>query len=137
MPDEPFGFPPPDAGALSAEPFESDDGFGSERVSPPLSELLSDPLSEPLSEPASLPELASDRFDPGAGSDPPSEAAAARVEERDAELRSFFAQPVPLKWIVGAVNALRTGDAPHTGQLVGPSAVTEWMTSKRWLFGQR
>jgi hypothetical protein len=133
VPDEPFVLPLPDAGALSVEAFESDDGFVSARASPPLSELP----SEPLSDLESLPVPASVLVDPDPASDPPSEAAAARVEERDAELRSFFAQPVPLKWIVGAVKALRTGDAPHTGQLVGPSAVTEWMTSKRWLFGQR
>ena len=51
--------------------------------------------------------------------------------------RSFFAQPDPLKWIEGAENALRTGAAPQTGQRVGPSAVTPWITSNRWSFGQR
>src|SRR5436190_613885 len=51
--------------------------------------------------------------------------------------RSFFAQPEPLKWIVGAVTAFRTGAASQTGQVSGPAAVTEWMTSNRWPFGQR
>ena len=63
--------------------------------------------------------------------DDPSAAAAARVELDEAELRSFFAQPEPLKWIDGAVKALRTGDAPHTTHDSGPSAVTPWMTSNR------
>jgi hypothetical protein len=52
-------------------------------------------------------------------------AEAAGFEERAAVLRSFFAQPLPLKWIVGAVNALRTGDAPQIGQLDGLSADSE------------
>jgi hypothetical protein len=94
----------------------------------PLS--VPDPASAPPSEPepaASDPEL-----------DPPSaEAEAALDAERAAVLRSFFAQPLPRKWIVGAEKALRTGAAPQIGQTVGPSAVTEWMTSKRWPFGQR
>jgi hypothetical protein len=47
------------------------------------------------------------------------------------ERRSFLAQPDPLKWIAGAVKALRTGPPPHEGQLVGPSAWTPWMTSNR------
>jgi hypothetical protein len=56
---------------------------------------------------------------------------ASRDLDRAAVPRSFFAQPLPLKWIVGGANALRTGDAPQIGHAVGPSAVTEWMTSKR------
>ena len=46
--------------------------------------------------------------------------------------RSFLAQPEPLKWIAAAVIALRTGPPPQIGQVVGPSAWTPWMTSKRW-----
>src|SRR3954471_4522990 len=35
-------------------------------------------------------------------------------------LRSFFAQPVPLKWIAGAANAFRSvPSSPHAGQNVG------------------
>ena len=83
------------------------------------------PLSDPEPEPAADPEPV-----------PPS-AAAAGVEERAVVLRSFFAQPLPLKWIVGAVNALRTGEAPQIGQLDGLSADSEWMTSNRCPFGQR
>jgi hypothetical protein len=59
------------------------------------------------------------------------------VDERAVVLRSFFAQPLPLKWIVGAVTALRTGAAPQIGQLDGPSADTEWITSNRCPFGHR
>ncbi|HXI81248.1 MAG TPA: hypothetical protein VNM34_10585 [Verrucomicrobiae bacterium] len=122
-PDElgdPLVFPLSPAGVLP------DAGFASEldAPSPPEAFALPDPESPPP--PASEPEL-----------DPLSAAADAALEaEREAELRSFFAQPLPRKWIVGAENAFRTGPAPHTGQLVGPSAVTEWMTSNRWPFGQ-
>ena len=45
--------------------------------------------------------------------------------------RSRFAQPEPLKWIVGATNALRTGPSPHSGHDVGPSSWMPWTTSKR------
>jgi hypothetical protein len=120
--------------------------FEAERESPPA------PVPDPAEpEPEPEPELGSE---PEAESDPPPESAvaaaapsdpeppsdplaAAAVLERAAELRSFLAQPEPLKWIVGAVNALRTGAAPHTGQASGPSATTEWRTSNRWPFGQR
>jgi hypothetical protein len=57
--------------------------------------------------------------------------AASRDLDRAAVPRSFFAQPLPLKWIVGGAKALRTGEAPQMGHAVGPSAMTEWMTSKR------
>jgi len=43
-------------------------------------------------------------------------------------LRSFLAQPDPLKWTAGADKALRSG-APQTGQLAGPGSFTPWMTS--------
>jgi hypothetical protein len=52
--------------------------------------------------------------------------------ELGAGRRSFFAQPVPLKWIAGAVIPFRTGPLPHCGHVAGPSAWTPWMTSKRW-----
>jgi hypothetical protein len=48
-----------------------------------------------------------------------------------AALRSFFAQPDPLKWTAGAATALRTGPPWQTGQVVGPSACTPWITSNR------
>jgi hypothetical protein len=51
-----------------------------------------------------------------------------------AERRSFLAQPVPLKWIVGAAIALRmVPSAPHDGQNVGPESLTPWRMSVRWL----
>jgi hypothetical protein len=121
VPAEPPEFP------LSPADFLPEAGFASELVAPSPLEAL------PLLAPASAPAVGSE---PEA--DPLSADADAAFEaERDAELRSFFAQPLPRKWIVGAENAFRTGPAPQTGQLVGPSAVTEWMTSKRWPFGQR
>jgi len=86
-----------------------------------LDESLVDPL-DALSEPA------------------PSELLPALADSRDLDLaaapRSFLAQPLPLKWIVGGAKALRTGEAPQMGHAVGPSAVTEWTTSKRSPFGQ-
>jgi hypothetical protein len=96
---------------LSAPEFESE--FESDDELPPAAETESELESE---------------LDPP--SDEPSDDEAGDADRRFA-VRSFLAQPVPLKWIVGAVKALRTGAAPQIGQTVGPSAVTEWMTSKR------
>jgi hypothetical protein len=45
--------------------------------------------------------------------------------------RSFFAQPEPLKWIVGGANAFLMGPPPQTGQSTGGSAYTPWTTSNR------
>src|SRR6266550_1242650 len=113
--DEPPEFPVSPGGFLAAA------GFGSELVAPSPLEALSLSFADPASAAPSEPEP-----------DPLSADADAAFEaERDAELRSFFAQPLPLKWIVGAETAFRTGDAPQMGHAVGPSAVTEWMTSKR------
>ena len=45
-------------------------------------------------------------------------------------LRSFFAQPEPLKWIVGGLNALvRAPSTPQAGQALGGLPLIEWMTS--------
>jgi len=107
--------------------------------SPPAPDPLdSDPLdADPLSVPEAAPPPAS-APEPEPDPDPLSAAADAAFEaERAAELRSFLAQPLPLKWIVGAEKALRTGDAPQIGHVSGPLAVTDWRTSKRWPFGQR
>jgi hypothetical protein len=101
-------------------------GFASEVAEPSVLEPAAVSVPDPVVAPASDP-----------GPDPLSAPEAALAAEREAVLRSFFAQPLPLKWIVGAEKALRTGLAPQTGQLVGPSAMTEWMTSNRWPFGQR
>jgi hypothetical protein len=66
-----------------------------------------------------------------AGSDAPS-SDADDDDDLTALRRSFLAQPEPLKWMAGAANALRTGPPPHSGQVVGGSAWTPCMTSKRW-----
>ena len=47
--------------------------------------------------------------------------------------RSFFAQPVPLKWIVGGAKAfVIVPSAPHSGQNLGPGSLIPWTTSVRW-----
>jgi hypothetical protein len=45
--------------------------------------------------------------------------------------RSVFAQPVPLKWIVGGTNARATGP-PHWGHWCGPASLIPRNTSNRW-----
>jgi hypothetical protein len=45
--------------------------------------------------------------------------------------RSDFAQPVPLKWIVGGTKARATGP-PHSGHWCGPASLIPRNTSKRW-----
>jgi len=68
-------------------------------------------------------------------SEDPVDAAAASpsglFDRRAAEPRSFFAQPEPLKWIVGGAKPLRTGPLWQEGHSVGPEAFTPWITSKR------
>jgi len=77
--------------------------------------------------------------------DPPSFDVAALADESDDDSsdlglddpvlavarRSFFAQPVPLKWIAGAANAFFTGPPPHRAHVVGSSAYTPRRTSNR------
>jgi hypothetical protein len=47
--------------------------------------------------------------------------------------RSFFAQPDPLKWMVGGAKALViVPSAPQFGQNLGPSSWIPWTTSVRW-----
>jgi hypothetical protein len=47
--------------------------------------------------------------------------------------RSFLAQPEPLKWIAGVVNAfVIVPSAPHSGQNRGPWSLIPWTTSVRW-----
>jgi hypothetical protein len=54
----------------------------------------------------------------------PPDSAAAAAFVLDPVDRSFFAQPVPLKWTAGAANALRiVPSAPHDGQNAGPSSL--------------
>jgi hypothetical protein len=119
---------------LVVELDEFDDALSAVFVASELADapgVAPSPLSDPEPELVSAPSL-----ELGPESAPPS-AEAAGLDERAVVLRSFFAQPLPLKWMVGAVNALRTGEAPQIGQLDGLSAVTEWMTSNRCPFGQR
>jgi hypothetical protein len=119
-PDEPAG-----VDGLAGVDFPSDFGFDSGWAG------LSPPDSEPeLESDVELPPAAESESELDPPSEEPSDDEAGDADRRFA-LRSFLAQPVPLKWIVGAVKALRTGAAPQIGQTVGPSAVTEWMTSKR------
>jgi hypothetical protein len=87
----------------------------------PLGVLDEPELSEPL-EPVSVELVAPD------ASDDPLEAAAGRLVDD----RSFFAQPLPLNTIDGAEIALRTPPLWQTGQWLGPSAWTPWITSNRW-----
>ncbi|HEY2887547.1 MAG TPA: hypothetical protein VGJ17_02945 [Candidatus Limnocylindrales bacterium] len=48
----------------------------------------------------------------------------------DPPLRSFFAQPEPLKWIVGGLNDLRNvPTAPQAGQAAGGPPLIEWTIS--------
>jgi hypothetical protein len=62
---------------------------------------------------------------------PAEEEAAARVA--DEPPRSFFAQPEPLKWIVGRTNCLRiVPSRPHDGQKCGPGSLIPWRMSARW-----
>jgi hypothetical protein len=93
------------------------DGAGAVASGEVVAELDDDPPSEsPVEDPVS-PLRAAESPEP---------------DDEDADARrSFFAQPVPLKWTAGAAKALRTGPPPHDGQLVGPSAWTPWMTSNR------
>jgi hypothetical protein len=49
-------------------------------------------------------------------------------------LRSFFAQPDPLKTIAGGANDFRIDPSvPHSGQKCGPASWTPWRISVRWL----
>ena len=74
------------------------------------------PFEAPPSPPDSL------VFDP--------EALAARVELELA--LSFFAQPDPLKWIVGGANTLRiVFSRPQLGQKCGPGSLIPWRMSAR------
>jgi hypothetical protein len=126
LPDEPLSLDddprlddpsPPDAGPLDASPLFRDESplFGDK--SPPLvGDSLVDPAAA-LSEPPP--------------SEPPSADAPARAADREAAPRSFFAQPLPLKWNVGGAKPFRTGPSPQTGQRSGPGALTPWITSKR------
>jgi hypothetical protein len=81
----------------------------------PPPELESDELVEP-----------SDPFEPFEEAD----GSAARLALACDALRSFLAQPEPLKWIVGGLNSLRSvPSAPHAGQALGGPLLIEWTIS--------
>jgi hypothetical protein len=96
-----------------------------------------DELEEPLSV---LPEsdvaaVSPDDEPPSPDDEPPSPDDFAPADERELlELpRSFFAQPDPLKWIVGGANSLRiVPSSPHEGQKSGPGSFRPWRMSVRW-----
>lgn len=90
--------------------------------------------------PADRAPLSAGFVSPAVDSPPPGPPSAADVaagavdglEERDVALRSFLAQPEPLKWTDGAEKPLRTGPSWQTGQVVGPSALMPWIISNRF-----
>ena len=115
--------------AASPDPLPADasrDGFFGESVEPPSVAASFADVEDP----------SVDGPSPALDEPSPLDALDDRELDRAAD-RSFFAQPVPLKWIDGAENALRTGAAPQTGHVSGPAALSPWITSKRWPFGQR
>ena len=113
-PDEPLESPPD-----LDEPRDPDEPL--EPESPPAPDEPLEP--EPPVDPVSVdPEPTSPLSPPSVADFLPAVAAARR---------SFFAQPEPLKTIVGGAKALRTGPDPHDGQVSGEGSWTPWMTSKR------
>jgi hypothetical protein len=71
--------------------------------------------------------------DPSADVEPLSPSLDAFVDEdEEVARRSFFAQPDPLKWIAGVVNAFLIGPPPQSGHSVGGSAWTPRRISNRW-----
>jgi hypothetical protein len=98
---------------------------------PPESPESPEPLELPESsrEPPEPPE-SPEPFEPAESSPPPfAEAFFVGAPEYR---RSTFAQPLPLKWIVGGANARVTGP-PHSGHWCGPASLRPRNTSKRWL----
>lgn len=65
-------------------------------------------------------------LDPLAGPDSPGSLESVAFDGRRPPLRSFLAQPEPLKWIVGGLNALlNVPTAPQAGQALGAPALME------------
>jgi hypothetical protein len=87
------------------------------------------------SAPAPVPGDSAGVPDPLAGEDPGEPDAGAAVSARRAGAfiarRSVLAQPLPLKWIVGGMNARATGP-PHSGHWCGPASLIPRSTSNRW-----
>jgi hypothetical protein len=113
---------------LELEPLADDDEDPEPSVFFVAAGLLSVPLDFSLDDPPPVPDEPSDEpLDLDSLVSPLSfERAAARTLEP----RSFFAQPLPLKWIDGAEKTfVIVPSAPHSGQKRGPSASIPWTTS--------
>jgi hypothetical protein len=90
--------------------------------------LLSVPVDFSLDDPPSVADEPSD--EPPALVSLVSPLSFERAAARTLEPRSFFAQPLPLKWIDGAEKTfVIVPSAPHSGQKRGPSASIPWTTS--------
>ena len=108
--------------------------FDFEDVDSPDSFEPAEPCFEPLSDDPS-------EVDDPPDFDPPSLERSPSLEDAELEARvrlllaldrSFFAQPVPLKWTVGATKAFRSvSSAPQAGQNRGAGASIPWMNSVR------
>jgi hypothetical protein len=110
------------------EPEEPDDPDELDEPEPPESEVDEPPESDDD-------EPESDELPLSLDVEAPSPDAFELEDDRDAlELpRSFFAQPDPLKWIVGGANSLRiVPSSPHDGQNRGPGSFRPWRMSVRW-----
>ena len=105
------------------EPEEPDEPESLDELEDPES-VDPDPDEEPDPEP--------DSDDPEAAPSPDDLALEDDLEP-DELPRSFFAQPDPLKWIVGGANSLRiVPSSPHEGQKSGPGSFRPWRMSVRW-----
>jgi hypothetical protein len=123
--DEPLAFDPLDSDALDDDPldFASPDPLDEPEVVASVVGLAAS--DEPVSDVPPL-EL---ELEP---SPPSPDFAAAEAFVELAAPRSFFAQPEPLKWIVGGANCLRiVPSRPHDGQTCGPASLIPWMKSAR------
>jgi hypothetical protein len=116
---DPAELDPPDADSPELDPPELD--------SPELDSRDAD--SPGLDSPAELdsPELDSPDADSPAFAGPPAFFFVEAAEDR----RSFLAQPLPLKWIVGGTNA-RVTRPSQSGHCWGPASLRPWKTSNRW-----
>ena len=113
---------------LELEPVADDDEDLEPSVFFAAAGLLSVPVDFSPDDPPSVPDEPSDEpldFDSLV-----SPLSFERAAARTLEPRSFFAQPLPLKWIDGAEKTfVIVPSAPHSGQKRGPSASIPWTTS--------
>jgi outer membrane biosynthesis protein TonB len=78
------------------------------------------------------PEAVSDEVEVAAALSPPDDVSPpVEAAFRALDPRSFFAQPDPLKWMVGGAKAFRISVLPQIGQLAGLGSWTPWITSNR------